>query len=121
MALALTETDGVTGAEISMVTEFEGTDAGDAHDAFDVRTQVTTSLLFSAFVVNVLLFEPAFIPFTFHWYDGEVPPLTGVAVNVIDVPVQTLLVDAAMLTDGVTEGNTDITTMFDESIAGDAH
>jgi hypothetical protein len=66
VALALIETDGVTGADMTMVTEFDGTDAGDAHEALDVRTQVTTSLLLNAFVVNVLLFEPAFIPFTFH-------------------------------------------------------
>lgn len=27
-------------------------------------------------------------PFTFHWYEGVVPPLVGVAVNVADDPVQ---------------------------------
>ena len=27
------------------------------------------------------LFVPALIPFTFHWYDGEAPPLDGVAVK----------------------------------------
>ena len=33
-------------------------------------------------------------PFTFHWYDGEVPPLVGVAVKVTDVPAHTGLTDA---------------------------
>jgi hypothetical protein len=37
------------------------------------------------------------VPLT-HWYAGEAPPLTGVAVNVTEVPAQTLLADAAMLT-----------------------
>ena len=70
VALALTETEGVTGEDITIITEFDGTATGDAHAAFDVSTQVTTSLLLSAFVVKVLLLEPAFIPFTLHWYDG---------------------------------------------------
>ncbi len=35
--------------------------------ALDVSSTVTTSLLFSVVVVNVLLFVPAFVPFTFHW------------------------------------------------------
>ena len=31
---------------------------------------------------------PIFVPFFFHWYAGVVPPLTGVAVKVTEVPVQ---------------------------------
>ena len=32
---------------------------------------------------KVALFVPTLLPFTFHWYDGAEPPLTGTAVNVI--------------------------------------
>jgi hypothetical protein len=48
-------------------------------------------------------------PFTFHWYDGVVPPLVGVAVNVTEVPAQTGLAE------GETEiltGKTGLTVMF---------
>ena len=54
--------------------------------ALEVITTETTSLSFNAEVVNVLLLAPAFVPFTFHWYVGLVPPLVGVAVKVTDVP-----------------------------------
>ena len=42
------------------------------------------------------LFVPALIPFTFHWYDGVLPPLTGVALNVTEVPAHTGLAVAEM-------------------------
>lgn len=32
--------------------------------------------------------RPTFTPFFFHWYDGVVPPLAGVAVNVTGLPEQ---------------------------------
>jgi uncharacterized protein YodC (DUF2158 family) len=54
--------------------------------AFDVISTVTISPLTSAVDVKVLLLVPAFVPFTFHWYVGDVPPFTGAAVNVTDVP-----------------------------------
>jgi hypothetical protein len=38
------------------------------------------------------------VPPFFHWNAGDVPPLTGVAVNVILVPAQTSLPEAVMLT-----------------------
>lgn len=45
---------------------------------------------------------PVFTPFSFHWYDGVVPPLVGVAVKVTDVPEQIVLPGfAAILTAGV--------------------
>lgn len=45
---------------------------------------------------------PVFTPFSFHWYDGVVPPLVGVAVNVTDVAEQIVLPGfAAILTAGV--------------------
>ena len=45
-----------------------------------------------------MLFVPTLPPFTFHWNDGVVPPLTGVAVKVTDVLEQTGLADAAIVT-----------------------
>jgi hypothetical protein len=41
----------------------------------------------------VVLFDPTLLAFTFHWYDGEVPPFVGVAVKVTDVPAQVGLED----------------------------
>jgi hypothetical protein len=42
--------------------------------ALDVITQVTTSLFANVIVVNVAEFVPTFVPLTFHWYKGVVPP-----------------------------------------------
>ena len=39
---------------------------------------------------------PALVPFTFHWYRGNVPSLAGVAVNVTELPEQKGFVDATM-------------------------
>jgi hypothetical protein len=47
--------------------------------------------------MNAVEFVPAFIPLTFHWYEGIVPPFVGVAVNVTDDPGQNGLEDAAMV------------------------
>ena len=42
-------------------------------------------------------------PFFFHTYTGEAPPLTGVAVNVTDVPEQIAPAGlAAIETEGIT-------------------
>jgi hypothetical protein len=38
--------------------------------------------------VYVGLFVPTGVEPTYHWYDGVVPPLVGVAVNVTLVPAQ---------------------------------
>ena len=51
---------------------------------------------------------PTFEPFTFHWYAGVSPPLTGVAVKVTDVPAQTGFEEAAMETP---TGSTGVTAM----------
>ena len=45
-----------------------------------------------------MVFVPALVPFTFHWYAGVVPPLVGVAVKVTDVPAQTGFADGAATT-----------------------
>ena len=67
-----------------------------------VITQVTTSPLAKLLDVNVLLvvLPPEFTPFTFHWYDGAAPVLTGVAVNVTLVPAHTEELLAVILTEG---------------------
>ena len=49
------------------------------HVAFEVSVQVTASV-FDGIYVYVLLFVPALVPFTFHWYAGVGPPFVGVAV-----------------------------------------
>lgn len=49
--------------------------------SLELSTQVTISPLLSVLLVKVGLLLPALIPFTFHWYDGLLPPLKGVAEN----------------------------------------
>ena len=39
---------------------------------------------------------PAFTPLTYYWYDGVVPPLVGVAINVTGLPGQKGFADAAI-------------------------
>ena len=55
----------------------------------------------------------AFVPFTFHWYAGDVPPFVGVAVKVTDVPAQTGLADAAMVTLTGSSGFTVMVTVLE--------
>ena len=43
-------------------------------------------------------FVPPIEPLTFHWYWGEVPPLTGMAVKVTCVPEQTGLAEGETAT-----------------------
>jgi hypothetical protein len=43
-------------------------------------------------------FVPALIPFTFHWYEGVVPPFIGVAVKVTNDPGQKGFDEATMVT-----------------------
>ena len=62
-----------------------------------------TVTLFVITVVKVLVFAPAGMPATIHWYSGAVPPLTGVAVKVTVVFVQTVVVGVLMLTAGFDE------------------
>jgi hypothetical protein len=42
------------------------------------------------------------LPFFFHWYTGDAPPLVGVAVNVTGEFWQIVAADPEMLTPGVT-------------------
>jgi hypothetical protein len=89
--------------------------------ALEVITQVTTSPLANVEVVKDALFVPAFVPFTFHWYAGVVPPLVGVAVKVTAVPLQILVADALIETTGVAFEPTVIVIAFEVSLLGTAH
>lgn len=53
----------------------------------DVNTQLTTDPLVSEVVVKVGP-VPAFVPFTNHWNEGELPPLVADAVKVAVEPEQ---------------------------------
>ena len=66
-----------------------------------------------------MLLVPTLFPFSFHWYEGVAPPFVGVAVNVAVVPEQIVFPGlAAMLTDGVTDPDTDIVIAFDVAVVG---
>ena len=52
-------------------------------------------------------------PLTFHWYDGRIPPLTGVAVKVTKVPAQTWLTEGTIETLAGNSGLTVINTTLD--------
>ena len=60
------------------------------------------------------------VPFNFHWNEG-VPPFTGVAVNVTFVPLQIVVADAAVVTDGATGDVTVIVIALDVAVVGTAH
>src|SRR5687767_7368458 len=63
-----------------------------------------------------MLSFPTFTPFFFHWKCGVVPPFVMLAVNVTGEPAQIVVLDALMLTVGVTLGVTVITTPLDVSV-----
>jgi len=56
---------------------------------------------------------PALTPLSFHWYEGVVPPFTGVAVKVTLVPAQTGFAEATMLTLAVKTGFTVMVMVFE--------
>ena len=57
------------------------------HAALLVSTHQTLSLFFNRLSVYVLA-VPTTTLFLYHWYAGDAPPFTGVAVKVTLVPVQ---------------------------------
>ena len=71
-----------------MVIAFEVAGFPVGQVAFEVRMHLTTSLFASVVIVNAELLLPEFTPFTCHWYEGLLPPLAGVAVNVTLIPAQ---------------------------------
>ena len=60
---------------------------------------------------------PAFDPLTFHCQAGVVPPFTGVAVKVTEVPAQIELADSEIVTPAVNTGFTVMVTVLE--VAGD--
>jgi hypothetical protein len=64
---------------------------------------------------------PVFIPLTFHWYTGLLPPLIGVAVKLIGVPGQTAVAgEETIVTDGTTDGFTTTVKLIEITSAGAA-
>jgi hypothetical protein len=55
------------------------------------------------------ILEPPF----FHWYDGDVPPFTGVAVKVTMAPAQMVAAVALIETDTGLDGITTMVTVLD--------
>jgi hypothetical protein len=96
---------------------------GEGHVAFDVRITCTTCPLVQVARVKVLLAvgDPWLTPPICHWYSGDVPPFTGVAVKVTDVLLQIEFDEATILTEGVTSGFTVIVNVFDEAGVPVAH
>ena len=87
---------GSSGSTVIVITlETAGFPVG--HTTSEVTMHRTSSPL-KGLYVNTGLFVPAFVPFTFHKYEGEEPPLTVVAEYVTDSPSQTGFVDAVILT-----------------------
>ena len=60
---------------------------------------------------------PTLVPLTFHWYEGVVPPLVGVAVKVTLAPEQIVVAVAPTLTLAGKFGLTVMVTVFD--VAGE--
>jgi hypothetical protein len=79
----------------------------DAHNTPEVNIHETESP-FTGVQVYEILFAPTLIQFTIHWYAGETPPLTGMAVKVTGVPSSTGFPEASMET---LTGSTGFTVM----------
>ena len=79
----------------TMVMVLEAAGFDETHRSDDVNVHETISP-FTGVYVKELRFVPAFVPFTFHWYAGDVPPFTGVAVKVTGNPASTGFVEASM-------------------------
>jgi len=94
--------DGLTVIVMLLLAAMPGTEQA----ALLVITQLTTSPLAIEVLLKVALSGPASIPLICHWYAGALPPFVEVAVNVTGEPKQILFADVAMLTAGVTGGET---------------
>ena len=57
--------------------------------SFDCKTHVTVSALDGTWIKTIFVAPAKLLPLIFHWYAGDVPPLTPVAVYVTEVPEQT--------------------------------
>jgi hypothetical protein len=104
-----------------IVIAFELTGVATAQFAFEVNKTVTRSPFTNTEVEKLGELVPAFRPLTFHWYTGAVPPFTGDAVKVTLAPGQMLVLDALMVTAGVTTGFTVTVIELEVADDGDAH
>src|ERR1019366_5380439 len=86
--------------------------AGETQFALLVITHQTESLLASVVVVYEPVLPDCSTPSLYHWYVGELPPLFGDAVNVTEVPAQTVVSVVLMVTDGTTVVTMVITTLL---------
>jgi hypothetical protein len=102
-------TVGTTDGKITIDNTFEVSVFGLIQAPVAVKIHFTSAPLVKVFDVNDAPVA-VFTPFTCHWYEGEVPPFVGVAVNTTDVPVQTLFALVAMVTSGAEAGFTVIVT-----------
>src|SRR5262245_31424492 len=102
-----------------MVIGFETALEGLVQVNEEVITTVTIALFVNVEVWNTESLFPTLFPLTFHWYDA-IPPFTGVAVKITLAPVQIVVADATILTEGTTAGLTVIVTTFELAVCGNA-
>jgi hypothetical protein len=88
-------------------TESESAGLPKTHIAPDATLQFTLSPL-DGMYVKKSEFVPEFIPFTVHWKVGENPAFVAVAVNITDMPWQTLLLLSFIEIPICTKGSTAI-------------
>ncbi len=82
------------------LTAFEVAVAVLAQATLVLSTTVTASELFKLLLEYVAELVPTFVPFSFHWYVGDEPPLVATAVKITFVPAQMVVADGVMLTLG---------------------
>jgi hypothetical protein len=118
IGFAVIDTDGVTGCTTVIVITFDVAVVGFTQVKLDVNTTLTWSPFVKADVVKVVPVA-TLAPFSFHCKPGSPPPLTGVAVNVTDVPAHICPAGfAVIVTDGTTTGETCIVIELDVTVAG---
>lgn len=100
--------------KISITIKFEVAGLPETQVSSDVMTQLTMSPSSKELLLNVTALAPVFTPFTFHWYCGEFPPFTAVAVKITRVPSHTVFSDSLIVTDALTVELT-ITGVLDEA------
>jgi len=98
LAEALTETEAGRNGLTVIVILLDEAGLPVAQRAFEVNIHNTMSPFTGAYVYWAL-FVPAGAPLTFHWKEGVLPPLTGMAVKVTAVPAHTGLADALTVTE----------------------
>jgi hypothetical protein len=110
-------TEGVTWVVTVIVIALERAVPVVRQDSLEVNSQVTWSPLVRPGVEKALVLLPALLPFTFHWYTGEVPPLVAFAVNTTFVPEQMTFAEALIVTTGVSSEFTVMVTVLEATFA----